>query len=364
MTESTPAPWTCEVCGDPIRPDNKTGICSGRGKPECARARDRKRQSDRPSRPRAAWQPPPKLADAEVRLCEVCGIPLRCDNETGICANRKNPECRKARRRRQREAITQPQHGGYIKAGDTFGKWVALEDYSRGNRTILVRCECGIEKRIRGNFLVSGGTRSCGCSRSTPRRNKPPYLKAHAVFGRLTVLEDVARMTDQAPCRCECGVETAPKAGNIKNGITRSCGCLSRERQATQGGLSRHYLYGIWNSMVDRCTDPKVKGYHNYGGRGIEVCGRWLDLRLFIEDVEREIGPRPAGVGPSGRVLYSFDRKDNDGNYEPGNICWSTQAEQIRNQRKVAKLTLDMAALAQERDALAARVAELEARLS
>ena len=165
-------------------------------------------------------------------------------------------------------------------------------------------------------------------------------------------------MTDAAPCRCECGNPdpVTPRAGNVKNGITRSCGCLSRERQATQGGLSRHLLYQIWNSMIDRCTDPKVKGYHNYGGRGIKVCDRWLDLRVFIEDVEREIGPRPEGVRESGRVLYSFDRKDNDGNYEPGNVCWSTSAEQVRNQRKVADLT-------RERDALAAELAALKASL-
>jgi hypothetical protein len=116
--------------------------------------------------------------------------------------------------------------------------------------------------------------------------------------------------------------------------------------------------------MIDRCTDPKVKGYHNYGGRGIKVCDRWFDLRLFIEDVEREIGPRPEGVQKSGRVLYSFDREDNDGNYEPGNVCWSTSAEQVRNQRKVAKMTLDMAAITKERDALAAELAALKASLA
>ena len=370
MNDRTSTSLTCEVCGDPLRPDNKTGVCSGRGKPECARERDRRRRRrDRPSQPRSArkpWQKPVK-AETEIRHCEVCGTPLRCDNEVGICTGRGKPECRQARRRRMREAVARPEAGSYIKAGDTFGRWTALEDYSRDNRDILVRCGCerGTEKRVRGKLLVSGENRSCGCLRSEPRQNKLPYLTAGAVFGRLMVLKDVARMTDPAPCRCECGNEddVAPRAGNIKNGITRSCGCLSRERRATQGGLSRHYLYGIWNSMIDRCTDPRVKGYHNYGGRGIKVCDRWYDLRLFIEDVEREIGPRPAGVGPSGRVLYSFDRKDNDGNYEPGNICWSTSAEQVMNQRKVAKMARDMDAVIRERDALAVRLAELEGRL-
>ena len=358
MNEVTPEPKRCEVCGDPIRPDNKVGICSGRGKPECARARDRKRQADRPSRPRALRKPESKAprADADQRYCEVCGSPLRCDNETGICGGRNRPECRKVRRSGLRAAVTQPQHGSYIKAGDVFGKWTALEDYSRDNRNVLVRCSCerGTEKRVNGKALVSGENRSCGCSRSGPRQGKPPYLTAGEVYTRLTVLEDVRRSVDRVRCLCECGNVTTPVAASVKNGITRSCRCLSRERQATQDGLSRHPLYAIWNSMIDRCTNPKVKAYHNYGGRGIKVCDRWLDLRLFIEDVEREIGPRPEGVGRSGRVLYSLDRKDNDRNYEPGNVSWATSSEQVMNQRKVVDLT-------RERDALAAELAALRA---
>lgn len=353
MDDGTSGPRRCEVCGDPIRPSNKTGICSGRGKPECARARDRERQSRRPPRSPAIRQAPRPVT--EVRHCEVCGDALRCDNQIGICCSRKRPDCIKARKQRIRKMTPVPPVV-IVKAGDTFGRWTALEDYTPANRHVLARCQCGTVKRIRGSYLARGGTQSCGCSRSGPRKSHPPYLTAGAVFGRLTVLEDVAYMLDPAPCRCECGKGAVPRAGNIKNGITRSCGCLSRERQATQGGLSRHPLYGIWNSMIDRCTNPKVKGYHNYGGRGIKVCDRWLDLRVFIEDVEREIGPRPEGVRESGRVLYSFDRKDNDGNYEPGNVCWSTSAEQVRNQRKVVRLT-------RERDALAAELAALKASL-
>ena len=37
-----------------------------------------------------------------------------------------------------------------IKAGDAFGRWVTLEDYTRGNRRILVRCKCGTVRRVPG----------------------------------------------------------------------------------------------------------------------------------------------------------------------------------------------------------------------
>jgi hypothetical protein len=107
---------------------------------------------------------------------------------------------------------------------------------------------------------------------------------------------------------------------------------------------------------VDRCTNPDSKGYQNYGGRGITIFERWLDVQHFIADIEGEIGPRPEGVGLSGMPLHTLDRIDVDKGYEPGNVQWATQSEQLLNRRKIPVLT-------RERDALAAQVRELTARL-
>jgi hypothetical protein len=80
--------------------------------------------------------------------------------------------------------------------------------------------------------------------------------------------------------------------------------------------------------MMRRCFDPKNHAYENYGGRGITVCERWKnDVSAFIADM----GPRPS-------PKHSIDRKDNDGNYEPGNCRWATAREQRRNQRTNRKL--------------------------
>jgi hypothetical protein len=81
--------------------------------------------------------------------------------------------------------------------------------------------------------------------------------------------------------------------------------------------------------MIHRCEDPNARGYQNYGGRGIAVCERWHDVRLFVEDIERLLGSRPAGS--------TLDRVDNDRNYEPDNVRWATQSEQHRNSRRGSK---------------------------
>jgi hypothetical protein len=331
-----------------MRYKGKYGICSKTA--ECRRllAQERRDALPKPERP----------------TCKNCGRTLRADTRSEYCTSNERPECRNAARRAARNGKAAQWFRPVINPGDRFGRWIALEGCTPGNKRIPCRCDCGNERPVLSKELAKGASQSCGCARNGPRLGRDPYLTAGSVFSRLTVLEDAAYNRDLVPCRCECGNEKKIAASSVRLGLTRSCGCLSLERQATQGGLSKHPLYPVWNSMIDRCTDPKVKGYHNYGGRGIKVCDRWFDLRLFIEDVEREIGPRPEGVQKSGRVLYSFDREDNDGNYEPGNVCWSTSAEQVRNQRKVAKMTLDMAAITKERDALAAELAALKASLA
>lgn len=88
-------------------------------------------------------------------------------------------------------------------------------------------------------------------------------------------------------------------------------------------GMRETPIYSAWTDMKTRCYNPKNSEYNNYGGRGIKVCERWRNsFMAFYEDM----GPRPT-------PQHSIDRKDVNGNYEPGNCRWATRSQQNINRR-------------------------------
>lgn len=153
-------------------------------------------------------------------------------------------------------------------------------------------------------------------------------------FGWLTVIEFAPRVGTSRHhhfyCKCDCGKTTHPiPSYRLRSGNVTSCGCKSIKHghasKGEDGWASPEYR--SWDNMMKRCYNPKAKGYHNYGGRGIRVCKRWHDFRNFYHD----LGPRPEGC--------TLDRLDSDKDYAPENCRWATRYEQDRNLRRNRPLT-------------------------
>lgn len=148
-------------------------------------------------------------------------------------------------------------------------------------------------------------------------------------FGRLVALEHFRKNgRTYWHCRCDCGNETDVEAYNLKK-ITRSCGCIKKEKCAKMGkacrkhGMHHTRLYIIWTGMKARCTNPNAANYADYGGRGISVCDEWKTFEPFLRFATAN------GYHDS----LTIDRIDVNGNYEPENVRFISNYEQQSNRR-------------------------------
>ena len=161
-------------------------------------------------------------------------------------------------------------------------------------------------------------------------------------FTRWTVLsfQGTSRKGSVWLCRCACGTEKTVTGETLRNGQSKSCGCLSvematariKQLTTTHGHSTRGQMsptYRSWRAMIGRCTNPANNRFDMYGGRGISICSEWGSFDAFLADM----GERPAEK--------TLDRKDTNLGYFKDNCRWASAKEQNDNTRSNRKISFN-----------------------
>ena len=148
--------------------------------------------------------------------------------------------------------------------GKAFGRLKVIKpvkERSNGAIQYLCKCKCGNETTVRGDQLKDGTTKSCGCL-----YDDMVHKLAGQKFGRLTAIKkaDFKRKTDKSihwECVCDCGTHKVLSSSDLVNGTIKSCGCLQDEWRKYYSG-ERHHFYN------PKLTDEERLERYRYVLRG------------------------------------------------------------------------------------------------
>lgn len=127
----------------------------------------------------------------------------------------------------------QRQPRSEMAAGDRYGHWTVLSAQTqRGDNysTMLCRCDCGTERRVKTQNMRRGVSTSCGeCEYSAHPQVIEPSIGDEFGWWKVIAEPNAGR----ALCQCRCGRERRVSTRRLRSGDTRSCGCSAKWRTGT-----------------------------------------------------------------------------------------------------------------------------------
>ena len=212
--------------------------------------------------------------------------------------------------------------------GTRFGKLLVQKEVERRNgyRYWLCLCDCGSEITAYQGNLSNGGTKSCGCISI----GRPINDLTDKKFNFLKVIALSPKRTSIGGtlwvCSCDCGKLTTVAQSALVNGDTKSCGCYRSSRMSEQN--TKH---GMTNTPEWMSWSAMLSRCYNENSIGYKnYGGRGIIVcerwRNSFENFYIDMGIRPSAD-------YTLDRKDVNGNYEPNNCRWLDRLSQTRNTR-------------------------------
>lgn len=153
-------------------------------------------------------------------------------------------------------------------------------------------------------------------------------IQVDGIYGDMQVI-DINRTNKARPTvllRCQvCGHERTVGLYKFGDGAGHdhvSCMMDIQRRCPKELKIALKKFQGVYHSAEQRCNNPNVANYKNYGGRGIQF--RFSSFIEFYRTLWTSYLELPGG---------SLERVDNNGHYSPDNCTWVTKKQQARNRR-------------------------------
>lgn len=137
--------------------------------------------------------------------------------------------------------------------GNTYHNLTVIERAPNKNNRAqwICKCKCGNTTIVDGKSLRNGNTKSCGCLNKTKEIGKK--------YNKLTVIS-YSHTNDRGEliwkCICDCGNTTTAKSRDLHSGHKKSCGCiyspdLSGKRFGRLTVLKRNKISRQWECQCD-----------------------------------------------------------------------------------------------------------------
>lgn len=164
-------------------------------------------------------------------------------------------------------------------SGMRFGRLVVIQRADRSNGVYwLCRCDCGKETIVIAQSLKEGKTRSCGCLLRDSARKRNNNLNG-VRFGRLTAMEQLPELRDGDTlwkCLCDCGNYTNVSRHNLVTGHTKSCGCWRDEKASA---MAKSTLGIVDGTSISRISSTRLPSTNTSGVRNVhwdKSVEKWL----------------------------------------------------------------------------------------
>jgi hypothetical protein len=164
--------------------------------------------------------------------------------------------------------------------GKRFGRLIVVKLAPKRNGSTYweCKCDCGKTKEIFAESLKDGDTRSCGCLQ------RDLWFKdlTGERFGSLIARKyDIRNGVAYWECDCDCGKSKEVKSKSLRSGTTRSCGCLVGK--IIRDRWSRRSKYDIETNIFKRYMRIIEDNHQKGSKRRAE-----LPMSITIDDLRRQ----------------------------------------------------------------------------